>query len=252
MGPFSRQSVSLDRCEDVFALRVEGVSKSFGSDRALDGVSFEITRGSFLSIFGPNGAGKTTLLRILAMLSRPTSGSLELLGTDAGQDPDGARARLGLVSHESMVYGDLTARENLLLAARLYGVEDAQRRVDDLLESVELSHRSLDQARTFSRGMMQRLSIARALVHDPEIVFLDEPYSGLDPRAIEIFDALLDSIRADRTFVMVSHDLRKGYDSCTHVLMLVRGRRALFSSKDEISFDDFSQQYRKVVGMGVS
>ena len=151
-----------------------------------------------------------------------------------------------------MLYPDLTAEENLMIYARLYGVEDPQARVRDLLEAVELNHRRLDVVRTFSRGMTQRLSIARALVHDPDVVFLDEPYSGLDPHAVDIFDELIGQQRADRTFVMVSHDLQKGFDMCTHALVLAKGRVVSFDEKDNLDFDEFHDLYRATVGMGVA
>ena len=131
-------------------------------------------------------------------------------------------------------------------------MEDPQARVRDLLEAVELKHRRLDVVRTFSRGMTQRLSIARALVHDPDVVFLDEPYSGLDPHAVDIFDELIGQQRADRTFVMVSHDLQKGFDMCTHALVLAKGRVVSFDEKDNLDFDEFHDLYRATVGMGVA
>ena len=162
------------------------------------------------------------------------------------------RERIGLISHQPMLYPDLTAEENLLLYAQLYGVEDAQGRVDQLLQAVGLAHRKLDLTRTFSRGMTQRLSIARALVHDPAVVFLDEPYSGLDPHAVDIFDELIEAQRDERTFVMVSHDLEKGFHTCTHALVLARGRIVAFAPKNELDFDEFSQLYHETVGMGVA
>ena len=157
-----------------------------------------------------------------------------------------------MISHQSMLYPDLTAEENLMLYAKLYGVANPAARVSELLDAVGLSHRRLDAVRTFSRGMTQRVSIARALVHDPRIVFLDEPYSGLDPHAVEIFDELIGAVRGDRTFVMVSHDLAKGFSMCTHALVLARGRIVTFAPKDEIAFGDFSELYRQTVGMGVA
>ena len=160
-----------------------------------------LPQGAFLSIFGPNGAGKTTLLRELALLARPTCGELRMLGVNALEEPDALRARVGLISHKPMLYGDLTAQENLAFFASLYGMAGAaaQARIDDLLRLVELDHRRNDCVRTFSRGMQQRLSIARALISDPEIVLLDEPYSGLDPHAAELFDQLIDRVREGRT-----------------------------------------------------
>ena len=234
------------------AIETHDLTKVFGNRRAVDKVSIEVPCGAFLSIFGPNGAGKTTLLRVLSTLSRATSGSAHLQGIDLKEEPDKARAHIGLISHNSMLYPDLTAEQNLLIYARLYGVADPERRVADLLEAVELKHRRLDVVRTFSRGMTQRLSIARALVHDPDVVFLDEPYSGLDPHAVEIFDELIGEVRENRTFVMVSHDLQKGFDMCTHALVLAKGKVVAFDEKDNLDFAAFSALYRSTVGMGVA
>lgn len=238
--------------EETAAIRTRKLSKVFGTRKAVDKVSIEVPQGAFLSIFGPNGAGKTTLLRMLSTLTRPTDGSASLMGIDLREDPEAARGRIGLISHNAMLYPDLTAEQNLLLYAKLYGLADPQARVMELLEAVELKHCRLDVVRTFSRGMTQRLSIARALIHDPDVVFLDEPYSGLDPHAVDIFDQLIEKQREDRTFVMVSHDLRKGFDMCTHALVLARGRVVTFGAKDQLDFDEFSELYRSTVGMGVS
>ena len=234
------------------AIEAVKITKTFGTRKAVDQVSFAIPQGAFLSIFGPNGAGKTSLLRILSTLSRATSGSAKLLGIDIKKEPDKARDHLGFISHNSMLYPDLTAEENLMLIAQLYGVENAKDRVLEMLGLVELKHRRHDQVRTFSRGMTQRLSIARALIHDPAIVFLDEPYSGLDPHAVEIFDGLFETVRQDRTFVMVSHDLRKGFDMCSHALVLAKGQIVAFDEKGSLDYGEFSKLYVRTVGMGVA
>ncbi|MEY8562857.1 ABC transporter ATP-binding protein [Eggerthellaceae bacterium 3-80] len=234
------------------AITTKKLSKVFGTRKAVDNISLEVPQGAFLSIFGPNGAGKTTLLRMLSTLSRPTSGTAKLMGIDLKEDADKAREHIGLISHNSMLYPDLTAEQNLLLYAQLYGVQNPHERVMEMLEAVELKHRRLDVVRTFSRGMTQRLSIARALINDPDVVFLDEPYSGLDPHAVEIFDELIASQREGRTFVMVSHDLQKGFDMCTHALVLARGKEVAFGPKEEFEFGAFSLLYRETVGMGVS
>ena len=234
------------------AIETKKLSKVFGTRRAVDGVSIEVPQGAFLSIFGPNGAGKTTLLRVLSTLARASSGSAKLMGVDIKEEPDKARDHIGLISHNSMLYPDLTAEQNLMIYARLYGVANPKARVMELLEAVELKHRRLDVVRTFSRGMTQRLSIARALVHDPDVVFLDEPYSGLDPHAVEIFDELIEQQREGRTFVMVSHDLQKGFAMCTHALVLAKGRVVAFDEKGAFDFDEFSALYRSTVGMGVA
>ena len=224
------------------AVEAHGLVKQFGDRRALDGVDLALPRGSFLSIFGPNGAGKTTLLRQLALLARPTRGELHILGVDA------------LISHKSMLYGDLTAHENLEFFASLYGEPD-QARIDELLRLVELDHRRNDPVRTYSRGMQQRLSIARALVNDPDLVLLDEPYSGLDPHAAELFDRLIGRVREDgrnRTFIMVSHDLAKGYALCSHALILARGQVVVCAEKQGIDAAAFKDLYLATVGMGVA
>ena len=234
------------------AVVAKHLSKAFGIRKAVDDVSFELPEGAFLSIFGPNGAGKTTLLRILSTLTRPSDGQVLIYGIALKEDPDKARERIGLISHAPMLYPDLTAEENLLLYAELYGVNDPKARVSQLLDAVGLSHRRLDQVRTFSRGMTQRVSIARALVHDPRIVFLDEPYSGLDPHAVEIFDQLIESVRGDRTFIMVSHDLEKGFGLCTHALVMARGRVVSIAAKDQLDYCEFERLYRETVGMGVA
>ncbi len=234
------------------ALEIRKLTKVFGDRKALDKVTFSLPEGAFLSIFGPNGAGKTTLLRMLSTLTQPTSGTIRVMGEDAKEEPDKVRGHIGLISHNSMLYPDLTAMENLMFVARLYGLDHPEERVRELLRAVELDHRRFDIVRTFSRGMTQRLSIARALINDPAVVFLDEPYAGLDPHAVEIFDALLSDLRQGRTFVMVSHDLQKGFEACTHALVLARGRVVSFAPKEELDFDEFTRLYRETVGMGVA
>ena len=191
-------------------------------------------------------------MRTLATLSRATSGTALVAGFDAKEEPDKVREHIGLISHNPMLYPDLTAMENLMFTAQLYGVVNAEERVRELLRAVELDHRRFDVVRTFSRGMTQRLSIARALMNDPDVVFLDEPYAGLDPHAVEIFDGLIEQLRDGRTFIMVSHDLQKGFDVCTHALVLARGRVVSYAPKEDIDFEQFRQLYRETVGMGVA
>lgn len=243
------------RAGAALAVEVDGLVKQFGNRRALDGASFSLGQGAFLSIFGPNGAGKTTLLRILATLSRPTRGAVRLLGVDALEEPDRLRSQIGLISHKSMLYGDLTAYENLAFFSSLYDRAPNRARIDELLRIVELDHRRNDCVRTFSRGMQQRLSIARALVNDPALVLLDEPYSGLDPHAVELFDELIGRVRTerpDRTFVMVSHDLEKGFRMCSHALILARGQVVVMAEKNRVRRDAFRDLYLATVGMGVA
>jgi heme exporter protein A len=234
------------------ALEVRGLTRAFGARKALDGVDFDLPTGAFLSIFGPNGAGKSTLLRVLTTLMPASKGTAKVVGLDVTADAVELRERIGLISHNPLLYPDLSAEENLLFFADMYGLPDPAARVTELLAAVELDHRRLDLVRTFSRGMLQRLSIARALLHHPDVLFLDEPYSGLDPHAMDILDALVAQIRQEHTFVMVSHDLAKGLELCTHAMILARGRVVLFEPREGIDPDEFARLYRSTVGMGVA
>jgi heme exporter protein A len=238
--------------EKADALEITGLVRSFGVRRALDGVSLSIPAGAFLSIFGPNGAGKTTLLRVLTTLMPPSKGVVKVSGLDVVADAVELRTRIGLISHNPLLYPDLTAEENLRFFADMYDIDDPQPRIEELLVSVELDHRRHDTVRTFSRGMLQRLSIARALLHKPEVLFLDEPYSGLDPHAMDILDSLIAAVRAEHTFVMVSHDLEKGLELCSHALILARGRVVMFEPREAIDREAFARTYRETVGMGVA
>jgi heme exporter protein A len=215
-------------------------------------VSFVLPQGAFLSIFGPNGAGKTTLLRTLTTLQNPSSGTARVLGLDVVKDAVELRSRIGLISHSPLLYPDLSAEENLLFFAEMYGVADPPARVRELLDSVELLHRRFDLVRTFSRGMLQRLSIARALLPHPDVLFLDEPYSGLDPHAMDILDHLIAQVRGEHTFVMVSHDLGKGLELCSHALILAKGKVVRFDEKADIDDETFAADYRATVGLGVA
>jgi heme exporter protein A len=234
------------------ALEVRDLSRTFGVRKALDKVSFELPQGAFLSIFGPNGAGKTTMLKVLSTLTGASKGSAKVFGLDVVQDAVELRNRIGFISHNPLLYPDLTAEENLEFFADLYCIDNAKDRIHELLTAVELDHRRLDPVRTFSRGMIQRLSIARSLLHEPEVIFLDEPYSGLDPHAMDILDSLIAQVRDQHTFVMISHDLTKGLELCSHALILAKGKVVLFAEKDDIDPDVFAATYRQTVGMGVS
>ncbi|HST08469.1 MAG TPA: heme ABC exporter ATP-binding protein CcmA, partial [Gemmatimonadaceae bacterium] len=176
-------------------VEVNDLARSFGSRRALAGVSLSLSAGECLAVFGPNGAGKTTLLRVLAGLLKPTSGTARVSGIEL---PGGAlaRSRIGLISHHTMLYDALTPRENVSFAARLYGIRDASARVDDALRRMSMLDRANAPVRSLSRGMQQRVSIARAMVHSPQLVLADEPYSGLDDSGARALTALLQELRA--------------------------------------------------------
>ena len=227
-------------------IRVEGLGKTFGRRDVLRDVSFTVPRGGFLTLFGPNGAGKTTTLRLVATLLRPSTGSVAVAGHDPRDDPQPVRRAIGLISHDPLLYRDLTAQENLRFYADMYGLADPQRRIADLLERVELSHRRFDLTRTFSKGMLQRLAIARALLHKPRVLLLDEPHSGLDPHAVDILDGLLGEIRAEHTFVMTTHNLGKGLELADQVMILDAGR-VVFRQTGRPAAADFAAVYREHV-----
>jgi heme exporter protein A len=244
-------SDSSDRRDGATSLEieVEGLRKTFGRREVLKGLSFGVERGGFLSIFGPNGAGKTTTLRVLATLLTASGGSVKVAGHDVRNDPMPVRSTIGLISHTPMLYPDLTADENLRFYADMYGVEDREARIGDLLERLELTHRRHDVVRTYSKGMRQRLAIARAVLHRPRVLLLDEPHSGLDPRAVDIFDGLLAEIRDEHTFVMVTHNIAKGLDWGTE-LMIIENGRIVYQRAAGVGHDAFSAVYREHVHDG--
>jgi len=232
------------------AVEVRGLSRRFGVRLALNGVDLTLPAGEFLCLFGPNGAGKSTLLRLLARLSRPTAGSIRIFGVDLyGEACDQARARLGMVGHASFLYAGLTARENLLFQARMFRVADPGPRCAALLGELGLADRANDPVGTFSRGMLQRLSIARALVHDPDLLLFDEPYTGLDPLAADLLSQRLAGMhRQGRTIVMTTHDLELGHRLATRLLVLHRGRWALDARPDQVAAGDLARLYQERLG----
>ena len=206
-------------------LQVAGLAKRFGHVRALSGVDFSLEAGESLAVFGPNGAGKTTLLRVLAGLLEPDSGSVRFSGAALVRGDAPHRRRVGLISHHSLLYDGLTAAENLVFYARLYSLAEPKAAAAGALAGVGLEGRAGDPVGTFSRGMVQRLAIARALLHDPDVMLLDEPFSGLDQRAAATLRALLSRLRAERrTMVLVTHNIDEGLELATHVAIQVAGR----------------------------
>jgi heme exporter protein A len=207
------------------AIETLGLTKRYGAFVALDEVDVRVESGQSVALFGANGAGKTTLLRILGLTLRPSAGRFRIDGLDPRRDDLAIRGRIGFVSHQTFLYDALTTRENLSFFAALYGVAEAGGVIDRLLQRFELTHRAEDTVGRLSHGMRQRVSLARALVHDPPIVFLDEPFTGLDPHAAGLLRATLDGLRRDRrTVVMVTHDLRRGLEMSDRWLLLERGR----------------------------
>ena len=210
-------------------LRGDGVAKRFGRVAALRGLDFEIEPGESVSILGANGAGKSTLLRILAGLSRPSDGRFEALRQIASSAPvalrrEALRGEVGYVGHATLVYGELSARENLAFAARLQGQTASPARLDALLDELGLLEVANRRAGTFSRGMAQRLAIARAIVHEPSVLLLDEPFTGLDEVSAERLSAQLSRQRSGgRTLILITHDPQRAVELCDRALVLHRG-----------------------------
>jgi heme exporter protein A len=203
------------------AVEVDGLTRRYGDRVALDRVSFAVPAGSTLAVFGPNGAGKTTLLKVLATLLRPHEGAVRVLGCELPGEAWKLRGQVGYLGHEPALYRSLTARENLVFAARLHGV--GEERVDSLLDAVGLARRADDRVDEFSRGMRQRIAAARAVLHDPALLLLDEPLSALDMHAVELLDPLIGRT-SGRTRVLVTHDVERGRAEADQVLAIRGGR----------------------------
>ena len=215
-------------------IEVNHLVKRFGPKVVLRNLDFRVETGEFVALLGPNGAGKTTFLRILATLARPTLGDVRVAGYHLPSQAAAVRSRLGVVSHLPLLYGDLTAEENLIFYSRMYGVENLEARVSEVLGLVGLAPRRRDLVRTFSRGMQQRLAIGRAVLHDPDVLLLDEPYTGLDQDACDMLDTVLRQVAArGRTVVMTSHDLVRTADLASRFDVLSRGAiQASIPSRD--------------------
>jgi heme exporter protein A len=262
-------------------IELRKLTKAFGSKVALRGVDLRVEAGESLVIFGPNGAGKSTLIRILSSLSRPTGGRVLIGGLDLATHADGIRRYLGVVSHAPLLYDSLTAEENLRFFAQLYGMKDPAPRIAEMLERVGLTARRNDLVRTFSRGMVQRLAIARALLHDPQVLLLDEPDTGLDPQAAEMLHGLLVQLSGrnsnaanpqisksatqqggeftdqrisdaatQRTIVTVTHSIERGLAIADRLIILAGGRIVFAGSARGMSQTEFRPLYDKYVGGG--
>jgi len=224
------------------ALQACALRKRYGPVAAIDGIDLAIPRGQFVALFGPNGAGKSTLLGMFATLVRPSSGSVRIHGEDPRQaDRPALMRRIGVLSHETFLYDHLTGLENLVFYARLYGLPDPPGAAREALRAAGLEDRRSDQVRGYSRGMQQRLAIARALLHAPDILLLDEPFAGLDRDAADgLRDRLLTARRAGATCVLATHDFATALPVADRVVVLVSGRIAAERSArglDEAAFD---------------
>ena len=229
-------------------ITVKKLVKRFGLKAVLRGVDFEVQPGEFVALLGPNGAGKTTFLRILASLSRPSLGDVNVAGFRLPNEAAAVRSRLGVVSHLPLLYGDLSAEENLRFYGRMYGIPGLEERITDVLEMVGLEHRRRDLVRTFSRGMQQRLAIGRAVLHDPDVMLFDEPYTGLDQDASSMLDDVLKTVAArGRTVVMTSHDLARAEDLATRFDILSRGVISASTTRAELQGSNLLTFYKEAL-----
>ncbi len=230
-------------------IQVRKLVKRFGLKSVLRGLDFEVREGEFVALLGPNGAGKTTFLRILSSLSRPSMGEVRVAGFSLPHQAAAVRSRLGVVTHQPLLYGDLTAEENLRFYGRMYAVNDLTHRIDLVLELVGLSSRRRDLVRTFSRGMQQRLAIGRAILHDPDVMLFDEPHTGLDQDACDMLDNVLREVAArGRTVVMTSHDLARVEMLATRFDVLSRGVISASASRGDLGAKNLLDFYRETLG----
>jgi heme exporter protein A len=229
-------------------IKIDKLIKTFGSRIVLRGVNLTINEGDFVTLMGANGAGKTTLLHIVATLSKPTGGSISISGYSTATSATELRRFIGLVSHKTLLYDDLTAAQNLRFYARMYDVPDRSNRIETLLNQVGLWGRRHDLVRTYSRGMQQRLAIARAMLHNPPLLLLDEPDTGLDQHAADKLNELLSAVGAtQRTILMTTHNLERGLALGNRVVILAKGKIAYDVQRQEVSIADVREQYYQYV-----
>jgi heme exporter protein A len=227
---------------------VKKLIKRFGLKTVLRGLDFEVKEGEFVALLGPNGAGKTTFLRILASLSRPTLGEVLIGGYRLPTQAAAIRCNLGVVSHLPLLYGDLTAEENLRFYGKMYSVMDLTGRIDEVLELVGLASRRRDLVRTFSRGMQQRLAIGRSILHDPAVLLFDEPHTGLDQDACDMLDRLLREVAGQgRTVVMTSHDLARVEDLASRFDVISRGTISASAKRNDLGRKNLLDYYRQAL-----
>jgi heme exporter protein A len=238
-------------------IEIRGLVKAFGRKVVLRGVDLSIEPGEAVVLFGPNGAGKTTLMRIVATLSRPTAGTVRVGGIDLSYAPDAVRQQLGFVSHVPLLYENLTAEENLRFFGRLYGLGDLETRIDAMLRQVGLVARRHDLVRTFSRGMVQRLSIARALLADPSVLLLDEPDTGLDQHAAALLHRLIAQVAGAQgvegsqvrraSVLLTTHNLERGWEWADRVAILAGGRIAFQARRADLTPTELREAYDRIV-----
>jgi heme exporter protein A len=233
------------------AIEVRRLEKSFGEHRALRGIGLNVIRGECLVIFGPNGAGKTTLLKIMSTLLKPSAGNVFLDGIDIRDKPTEIRRKISLVSHQTFLYNDLTIFENLKFYGKMYDIADLEQRIREVTTWAQLESRLYDRVGTLSRGLQQRASLARAVLHNPPFLFLDEPEVGLDPQASAMVrDVINNPDSGSRTVVITTHNLERGLELGDRIVIIDRGKFVYQASRQELTGADFRQIYDRCTKTG--
>jgi heme ABC exporter ATP-binding subunit CcmA len=231
------------------AIEIDAVWKYFGDFPALRDVGFKVAEGSVVALLGRNGAGKTTLLRIMAGLAKPSKGAVKIYGAEVREEP--TRRRIGVLGHGISLYDELTATENLVLFGKLYGLADAEKRAHQWLERTGLERVRDGLVREFSRGMRQRLAVARTFIHDPKVLLFDEPFTSLDDRAIGVLQSLIAEAQGRGcTIVMSTHQLREAIELATHIALIGKGRLIYGGERRQEMLDDPTWLYRTFEGEG--
>ena len=234
----------------MWAIEVQGLTKSFGTYHALRDIDLKVKKGGHLVIFGPNGAGKTTMIKLLSTLSKPSAGEIRLDGIDVRDDPVQVRRKVSVVSHETFLYNNLTLYENLKFYGKMYDVPDLDCRISEVASQMQVESRLYDRVGKLSRGLQQRIAIARAVIQNPSIMLLDEPEVGLDPHGVIMMRDVLDILaHPDPTVVMTTHNLEQGLDMCDQVAILNKGKLVYEAFRHEIETDDFQRIYDHCVEM---
>lgn len=229
-------------------IQIDNLSKSYGFNKVLNGIDLHFDKGDFVAIFGPNGAGKTTLIKILTTILKADGGSVSISGLDIRKEVQSIRKIIGLLSHESFLYANLTVFENLKFFARLYGITNYNESIKYKLDTIGLYSKRNEYIRNLSSGMKQRASILRSLVHDPEIVFLDEPFVGLDIEGAEYLLGIFKEFKKENiTALVTTHDITLGLKECTKVVVMNKGRIKFNEISDNIEGTDFEGTYKSLI-----
>ena len=233
-------------------IEIQGLTKAFGHHLALRGIDLKIRQGEKVAIFGPNGAGKTTLIKVLATIMNISSGKVLIAGLNSKDNTEEIQRQIGVITHQTFLYGNLTAKENLEFYGRMYDVPRRKERINEVVDMVGMTPRLHDRVNTLSRGMQQRIAIARALLHRPTILLLDEPETGLDPQATSILWEMLSVEGEDkRTIVLTTHSLERGLELCDRLLILNQGKIAYEGSGQTLNLADLKQTYQHYSGVRI-